>query len=176
MISQVQSIQSVESRIESFYTSLTAQPQFSSVESVLVTAIPESLQQQMNGGGLVPKGYATQAWFSSLPQDVKDYISSAGQEINSIIGGAAPGGGPAATAKASSAKATGAAGTTSADKKDASSSTSASSSAPASTPSTTPSAKSASKNFAAIQTPGSEGIKGAFMGVMAAVAGGVVLL
>jgi hypothetical protein len=158
----------IRTKLYTYYSSLTAQPQFTSVESVLATAVPDSIQQQLGqGGGLMPKGFSTASWYSALPQDVKQYISSAGHDVATIVSGADAGATPAPNVAASSAST--AAATTS-DSSAASSSSSASGSKSASKSS------SSSKNAAAIQTPAAGGLKGAMVGVVGAVVGGAMLL
>jgi hypothetical protein len=159
----------IRTRLFTYYSSLTAQPQFTSVESVLATAVPESIQQQLGqGGGLMPKGFSTASWYSALPQDVKAYISSAGHDVATIVSGAEAGATP--TSSASKASADASAATTTASSASSSAASSASGSKSDSKSS------SSSKNIAAAQTPAAGSFKGAIVGVVGAVVGGAMLL
>jgi hypothetical protein len=68
------------SRVSTYQTYLTAQPEFTSVAQVLETAIPDSeFQSLAEGTGNLPP-YTTASWYSALPSDVKSYLSSVTSE------------------------------------------------------------------------------------------------
>jgi hypothetical protein len=64
------------SRLSTFQTHLTAQPQFTSVAQVLETAIPDSEIDSLAAGTGAMGPYTTASWYSALPGDVKSYLSS----------------------------------------------------------------------------------------------------
>jgi hypothetical protein len=83
------------SKVEAYFTSLTAQPQYTSVLSVMATAMPDSVLASMedaDGAGPFVLGTATQdvlttqSWFTALPSDVKGYVSSVLVEEEKLLG------------------------------------------------------------------------------------------
>lgn len=70
--------------MSTFITHLTAQPKYSSVDSVLATALPSAVQQELRSKsgllhGVLPTGtedIRTNTWFTALPSDVKSYVAS----------------------------------------------------------------------------------------------------
>lgn len=91
------------SRLSSFFASLTAQPAYSSIASVIATAMPDSLIESIEdsasattapnapGGFLFGTGtqnvLTTQSWFTALPSEVKGYFSSVVAQEKVIMGG-----------------------------------------------------------------------------------------
>lgn len=90
------------SKLSSFFASLTAQPAYTSIASVVATAIPDSLIESIEdsltattpaapGGFLFGTGtqnvLTTQSWFTALPSEVKGYFSSVVAEEKVITGG-----------------------------------------------------------------------------------------
>jgi len=91
-------ILAVQSKVYSYMKSVSAKPEFQSAESVLATAIPESVLEQY--GQVLPEDMSTAAWYQSLPADVKSIIASVNSDLNSIaapamsaMGGPPPPGG-----------------------------------------------------------------------------------
>ncbi|TID23611.1 hypothetical protein E6O75_ATG03247 [Venturia nashicola] len=88
-------------KLSSFFASLTAQPAYTSIASVIATAIPDSLIESIEDSATAtpgqPGGFffgtgtqnvlTTQAWFTSLPNEVKGYFSSVAAEEKVILGG-----------------------------------------------------------------------------------------
>ena len=67
---------------------LTAQPQFTSVLSVISTAIPTSQVTSMMKNGIILSEYVTaQTWYPALPSDVRNYASSAASQIAKLASG-----------------------------------------------------------------------------------------
>ncbi|MCJ1230564.1 hypothetical protein MMC12_007238 [Toensbergia leucococca] len=98
-ISPAQSSQASKS-LAAYLTSLTAQSKYTSVQSVLATAIPSSVLAEIEAD---PSDFAQEfvtgtstdlpAWYTDLPSDAQSYIASVGQaEISiatKVLGGAA---------------------------------------------------------------------------------------
>jgi len=80
------SLGSAESRISTYFTHITAQPQFSSVLSVMATAVPASDLVSIQQNGVILSSYITaQTWFSRLPSDVKGQLISAASEVVKLV-------------------------------------------------------------------------------------------
>jgi hypothetical protein len=74
--------------LSSYITHLIAQPEFTSVASVLETALPSSVINELNTRngplhGVLPTAtdaLQTASWYQALPSDVKSYFASAASE------------------------------------------------------------------------------------------------
>jgi hypothetical protein len=64
------------SRISTYQTHLTAQPQFTSVAQLLEAAIPDSEFESLAEGTGAIGPYTTASWYSKLPGDARGYLSS----------------------------------------------------------------------------------------------------
>ena len=97
--------------LESYLSSLTSQPEYTSVLDALESAIPESVLQEIEADpsdylNSVITGTATPSWYSAIPTSYQNYLSSVGVVEASIVSKDATG--PAPT-KAPGAKVVGAA-------------------------------------------------------------------
>jgi len=78
--------------LSTYITHLTAQPEFTSIASVLQTALPASVVSELKTksgplNGVLPTGtdaLQTASWFQALPSDVKSYFSSAASQENRL--------------------------------------------------------------------------------------------
>ncbi len=76
--------------LESYFSSLTQQPEYTSVLAALQSAIPSSVLEQIN---VDPSDYlqsiltetATPTWYSAIPTSYQNYLSSVGVAEASII-------------------------------------------------------------------------------------------
>lgn len=87
------------SRVSTFYEGVTKQPKWSSVVSVLETALPESVISAMEyNGGALPSSVTTESWWKALPSDVIAYEESVGSELLRLMTGTGDASQPAQTA------------------------------------------------------------------------------
>ena len=92
------------SRMSTFYEGMTKQPKWSSVASVLETAIPASVMSSIqNNGGVLPTSVTTQRWWKALPSDVVAYEQSVGSEILRLMTATGDASQPAQTASTTQA-------------------------------------------------------------------------
>jgi len=168
---------SMQSKLYTFFTSLQSQPKFTSVRSVMASAMPASVKQEF-ATATSPPIVESMAWFSSLPQDVREYVSSMDGALSSIAG-PPPGGAPPASAtdSGSDAKTTGlgaGAGTVTASGSNAS----GTKTGKAAGTSTASGSKNGThtKNAGLVAATPLGGVGGMVVGVMGAVIGAAALL
>ncbi|KAA6408090.1 MAG: hypothetical protein FRX48_07831 [Lasallia pustulata] len=95
----------IDSALHSYYTSLTAQKAWTSVTSVLHTALPTS--DRTDTLTVFDPAITTQAWYSALPSDETKYIASVINEEQRIMSKGGAAGRPAGVVAAAGAAAVG---------------------------------------------------------------------
>jgi hypothetical protein len=86
-ISAGSDLHSIASKLSSYEAHVTTEAQFSSVISVMSTAIPASVSSLMevNPKAVLSANFETESWYSAIPSDAKNYMSSVERAEASIM-------------------------------------------------------------------------------------------